>query len=90
MADAAFRHDGDADGFLNATDHLRIAHAGDATSGTDIGWDAFEGHHGTGTCGLGDTSLFGGCHVHNHTAFKHLSQLAVQVLSVCFHYFAKF
>ena len=90
MTNAAFRHYGDTHGFLNATNHLGITHAGDTTSGTDIGWDALKGHHGAGTCCLGDTSLFGGCYIHNHTAFEHLCQLAVKVLSVCFHCFANF
>ena len=40
VADAALGHHGDGDGGLDALDHLRVAHAAHATSGTDVGGNA--------------------------------------------------
>ena len=88
MSDAAFGHNWDGDSLLDAANHLRVAHTRHTTSGTDISGDALQGHHGTGSGSLGDTSLFGCCHVHNHTALEHLCQVAVQGLSVLFHFYS--
>ena len=82
VTDAAFGHHGDGDRLLDAPDHGRVAHAGHAASGSDVGGDALQRHDGAGAGGLGDASLFGGGHIHNHAAFEHLGQLAVQGLAV--------
>ena len=81
VSDATFRHHGNGDGILNATNHFRVAHAAHATRSTNVGRNPFQSHYGTSACFLSDASLFWGCHVHNHAAFQHLSQLAVKFLS---------
>ncbi len=82
MSDAALGHHRDGHCLLYALDHLRVAHAGHATGGTYVGRDAFQGHHGAGAGVLCNLCLFGGCHIHNHTALEHLRQVAVECLSV--------
>jgi len=74
MTDAAFSHYGDGDGIHDFEDEFGIAHASHAALGADIGGDAFERHYGAGTGFFGNPGLFGGDHIHNHAAFKHLSQ----------------
>ena len=85
VADAALGHHRDGNGSLNTFDHLRIAHPRNTASCTNISRNALERHHCTRTRSLGNTSLFRSCHVHNHSALKHLSQVAVQCLSVFSH-----
>lgn len=46
MTDPALGHNRDGYGFLNAADHLRIAHAGNAAGCTDVGRNPFECHDG--------------------------------------------
>ena len=77
VADAALRHDRDADRFLNTLDHLRVAHAGHAAGRTDVGGDALERHDGTGAGFLGDVRLLGRSDVHDDAALQHLGKLAI-------------
>ena len=78
VPDAAFRHDGDGNGRLDALDHGRVAHAGHAAGRADVGGDALERHNGRGSGGLGDAGLLGGGDVHDDAAFQHLGELAVE------------
>ena len=82
MTDTALGHDGDRHCLLDALDHLGVAHARHTTSCTDVGGNALECHNGTRTCLFSDFCLLGCCHIHNHAAFQHLCQVAVQFLSV--------
>ena len=82
VTDTALGHDGDSDGLLDAANHLGVAHTRHTSCGADIGRNAFQRHDGTGTCGLGNTGLFGSCYIHDDTAFEHLSQLAVEQSSI--------
>ena len=74
VADAGFRHDRDGYSGHDFFDEGRIAHAGDAAVGADIGRDAFEGHDGDGAGFFGDAGVLGGDDVHDDAAFEHLSQ----------------
>lgn len=49
VADSGFRHYGNCDGVHDLFDHLGVAHACYAAVGTDVCWDALEGHDGAGT-----------------------------------------
>jgi len=49
VADSGFGHDGDRDRVHDLFDHLRVAHAGYAALGSNVGGDALEGHDGAGT-----------------------------------------
>ena len=74
VADAALRHDRDADRLLDLGDQLRVRHAGDAAELADVRRDAFERHHGHGARLLGDPRLVGGDDVHDHAAGEHARQ----------------
>ena len=78
VSDAAFRHDGDGDGGLDALDHGWVAHSGHAAGRADVGGDALERHNGRSSGGLGDAGLLGGGDVHDDAALQHLGELAVQ------------
>ena len=78
VPDAAFRHDGDGDGRLDALDHGRVAHAGHAAGRADVGRDALECHDGRSAGILGNAGLLGSGDVHDDAAFQHLGELAVE------------
>lgn len=59
VADAHLRHDRDGHGLLNALDHGRVAHAGDATGRANIGRNALERHHRACARVLRDPRLLG-------------------------------
>ena len=82
MTNTAFGHDGDRDCILNTLNHLGVAHARYTARGTDVGRNAFQGHHGGGTCGFGDFGLFRGCHIHNHAAFEHLGKILIEFVTI--------
>ena len=44
---------GDGDGVLDLEEHGCVGHAGDSSVLADVGRDAFEGHDGDGSGGLG-------------------------------------
>ena len=77
MADAALGHDGDGDGLLDAPNHLRVAHAGNAAGCPDVRRDALQRHDGTGACGFGDLRLLRRGDVHDDAALEHLGQLLI-------------
>ena len=79
MSDAAFRHDRNAHRFLDALDHLRIAHARNATGKSDIGWDALERHNCASACFFSDPCLLWCRDVHDHATFQHLRKLLIQL-----------
>ena len=85
MADAAFCHDRDGHGLLDALDHFGIAHAGHAARRPDIRRDAFERHDRAGTGGFGDFGLLRGGDIHNDPALEHLAELSVQFHAIVFH-----
>ena len=86
VADAALGHNRDGYRLLDAPDHLRVAHAGDAARGPDIGGDALQGHDGAGPRSLGDFGLLRCGHIHDHAALEHLGQLFVQLIPCFFHF----
>ena len=77
MANTALRHNRNRNRFLNPFNHGRITHTGHAASRTDIRWNSFQSHDGTGTCRFRNLCLFRSSNIHNNTALKHLCQLAV-------------
>lgn len=40
MTDTAFCHNRNRNRFLNSTNHLRVAHSGNTTGCTNVGWDS--------------------------------------------------
>ena len=74
VADAGLGHDGDGDGPLDVLDELRVAHAGHAALGTDVGGDTLKGHDRAGTGLLRDAGLFRVDDVHDDAAAEHLGQ----------------
>ena len=85
MADAHLRHDRDGHGLLNALDHGRVAHAGDATGRANVGRNTLERHHRACARVLRDLRLLGGSDVHNHATLEHLRQILVQFVPVVGH-----
>ena len=85
VADAHLGHDRNGHGFLNAFDHGRIAHAGDATGGADVSRDALERHHRARAGILRDPRLLRSGDVHDHAALEHLRQILIQFISVVGH-----
>ena len=85
MADTHLRHDRDGHGLLNALDHGRVAHAGDATGRANIGRNALERHHRACARVLRDLSLLGGGDVHDHATLEHLRQILIQFVPVVGH-----
>ena len=77
VADAALGHHRDRDGLLDALDHVRVGHAGDAAVAADVGRDALERHDGARACLLGDLRLLGVDDVHDHAALEHLGEAAL-------------
>jgi hypothetical protein len=73
VADTALGHHGDRDGILDALDHLRVAHPGDATIGADVGGNALQSHYGARPGIFRDTGLLRGCDVHDDAALELLS-----------------
>ena len=59
---------------LDALDHLRVAHAGDAAVAADVGRHPLERHHRDGAGVLGDLGLLGVDDVHDDAALEHLGQ----------------
>jgi len=86
VSDPAFGHHRDGYSFLDAADHVRVAHAGDTAGGADVRRDAFQRHHRTGAGLFGDFGLLGGGHIHNHPAFEHLGQITVQFILFVSHF----
>ena len=66
VADAAFCHNRNGNGFLNAADHLRITHTGNAAGCTDVCRNPLQCHNGTGTSFLGNMRLLRSGNVHDH------------------------
>ena len=65
----------------------RVAHAGNAAGGTDVGGDALERHHRAGTSVLSDLRLLGRGDVHDHAALEHLGQITVEFRTILRHEF---
>ena len=74
VADAALGHDRDRDRGLDALDHRRVAHAGDAAVAADVGGHPLERHHRDRAGVLGDPGLLGGDDVHDDAAPQHLGE----------------
>ena len=77
VADAALGHHRDGDRGLDALDHRRVAHAGDAAVAADVGGHPLERHHRDRAGVLGDLGLLGRDDVHDHAAAQHLGQAAL-------------
>ena len=78
MPDAHFRHHGDSDGVDDPVDHVRVAHARDATVRANIRRNAFQRHDRNCPGIFGNFRLFRGNDVHDDAAFEHLCQAALQ------------
>jgi hypothetical protein len=86
MADSALCHNRNANSILNALDHLRVAHTGNAASGTNVSRNPFQCHNGTSTSCFCNLCLFWCGNVHDDAALEHLSQFSVQFyLCLVFH-----
>ena len=85
MADTNLCHDRNGHGFLNALDHGRIAHAGNAAGSTNIGRNTLESHHRACARVLCDLRLLRGGDVHDHATLEHLRQILVQFVPVVGH-----
>lgn len=72
VANSNLGHAWHGGGLLDLLDHSGVGHTGDATLDTDIGRDLLEGHDGTSTGILGDTSLPSVDDVHDDTTLEHL------------------
>ena len=77
VTDTSLGHNRNGGHRLDLLDHLRIAHAGHATITADARGDALEGHNGGGTGIFGDFGLLHVHYVHNHAAFQHFSEPAL-------------
>ena len=86
MPDPAFCHDRDAYGLLDAFDHRRVAHAGDASCSPDVCRYPLQRHDCARPCILGDSGLLGRRDVHDDTTLEHLRKLAVDLCALrsCF------
>ena len=87
VADAHLGHNRNRDGFLNALDHGRVAHTGDAAGGANISGDALQRHHRARAGILRDFRLFGRGDVHDHAALEHLGQITVEFRTILRHEF---
>ena len=85
MTDTNLCHDRDGHGFLNALDHGRITHAGNAAGSTNIGRNAFERHHRACARVLCDLRLLRSGDVHDYATLEHLCQILVQFVPVVDH-----
>ena len=74
VADAGLGHDRDGHRVHDPVDHRRVAHAGDAAGGADVGRHALERHDGDGAGVLGDLGLLGRDDVHDDAALEHLGE----------------
>src|SRR5471030_708119 len=77
VSDSDFGHDGDRDGFHDALDQRRMAHARDATIPADIRGNLFKRHDGDGTGFLSDRGLLRGHDVHDDAPLEHLRKTAL-------------
>ena len=85
MPDSALRHNRNTDRFLNALDHLRIAHSGYTAGCTNICRNPLQRHYRTRTRFLCNLCLFRCCNVHDDSALQHLSQTLVQFILLIIH-----
>ena len=68
MTDSAFCHNRDRNRVLDALDHLRITHTGNAARCTDICRDPLQSHDRTGTGCFRDLCLLRCGNIHDDTA----------------------
>ena len=68
VTDPAFCHNWDRNGFLDAADHFRIAHTGNAACCTDVCRDTLQRHNGTCTSFLCNMCLLRSGNVHDNAA----------------------
>ena len=85
VSDPAFCHNRNGNSFLDSFDHFRIAHSGNTAGCADICGNPFQCHDCTCTCIFSDPCLFGGCDIHNDSAFQHLGKITVQFCLSCVH-----
>jgi hypothetical protein len=76
VADPGFGHDRDGHGSLDALDHRRIGHAGNAPVAADVRRHPLECHDGDGPGVLGDARLLRRDDVHDDAALEHLGEAA--------------
>ena len=87
VADTHLGHDRNRDSFLNALDHGRVAHTGDAAGGANVSGDALQRHHRACAGILRDFRLFGRGDVHDHATLEHLGQITVEFRTILRHEF---
>ena len=77
MANASLCHDGNRNGANNAVDHVWVAHTGNATLCTDVGWHALKRHNGDSAGVLGNFGLFRRNDIHDYATLKHFGKTAL-------------
>ena len=68
VANAAFCHNRDGNGLLDAADHFRITHTGNAAGCTDVCRNPLQCHNGTGTSFLCNMCLLRSGNIHDDAA----------------------
>ena len=81
VTDAGLGHDRDADDFLNALNHFRVAHSSNATVTTDVGGHSLEGHNRNGSGVFSDLGLRRIDNVHDDAALEHVSESTLDEVS---------
>ena len=77
VADAGLGHDRDLDGVDDASNHVRVGHAGHAALCADVSRNALQCHNGGGSCVLGDLGLFRGDDVHDDATLQLVGKTAL-------------
>ncbi len=85
VTDAHLRHDRNGHGLLDALDHRRVAHAGDAAGRADVGRNALKRHDRARARILCDLRLLRSSDVHDDATLEHLCQILVQFVPVVGH-----
>ncbi len=80
VTDSSLRHDRDRHGCDDRLDQIRVAHSRHATLCADVRGDALQRHDGHGAGIFGDARLVGGDDIHDHAAFEHLCEPALDAV----------
>ena len=78
VTNTALRHDRNGHRLLDPANHLRVAHARNTASSTDVRRNALQRHHRARTRLLRYLRLLRIRHVHDDATLQHLSQIPIQ------------
>src|SRR5579872_4736846 len=84
MPYTGFSHDGDGDGFDDLNNEFRVRHTSNPAMKANIRWDTLERHYSASSGIFSDLCLIGSHDIHNHAAFEHGWQSALQEISARF------